>query len=123
MPKRCSVCEHPQRVEIDFRLLAGELTRSVSERFASLTYPQIKGHRRSGHHLQQTPRRGITSSHTAAGLLKKIEDRLDDAEALADLRIAVGTLQPGERGLLIEGLRRRAGKVEEPVLTRVEAAA
>jgi hypothetical protein len=123
VPKRCSVCEHEQRVEIDFRLLSGELTRAVSERIDGLTYPQIKGHRRSGHHLQQTPRRGITSSHTAAGLLKKIVDRLDDAEALADLRIAVGTLPHEQRGLLVAELRRRAGKVEEPVLTRVEAAA
>lgn len=109
MPKRCSVCEHEQRVEIDFALHRGDPTRLVSERF-HLTNATIKGHRRSQHHLvgRTPPRR--TSSHTAESMLKKIEACLDDGDALRDLRIAASTLQPEEKRLLVEELRRRAGR-------------
>lgn len=112
MPKTCSVCRHPRREEIDAALHHGEPTRLASERFA-LTYPQLKAHRRSAHHVVQTPRQRDTGTpHTAATLLRRISECRGDAEALGALRIAVRTLPTGERRLLVEELRRRAGRGE-----------
>lgn len=121
MPKTCSVCNHPQKVEIDFALHHGDTTRSVGERFG-LSKPTITGHRRSGHHRLQTPRRE-TTPHTAAGLMARIGMNLDDPEKLRDLRLALTTLPMGERRILIEELRRRSGRVAEhvPVSRRVAA--
>jgi hypothetical protein len=51
--------------------------------------------------------------HTASSLLTRIVDRLGDDEALRDLRVAVSTLPPAERIVLIEELRRRAGRVRK----------
>lgn len=123
MPKRCSACEHEQRVDLDAALLSGEPTRAVSDRFDGLTHPTVKAHRRSGHPLVgRTPRRR-TSPHNAESLLKKIEANLEDAEAVTDLRLAVLLLPHGERRLLVAALRRRAGRVAEhaPVSRRVAA--
>lgn len=111
MPKSCSVCNHERRVEIDFALLQGEKTRLVSERFG-LTYPAVKAHRRSAHHVVQTPRQGSTGPHTADTLLKRIEACLDDHDALADLRVAASALPHGERRRLVEALRSLAGRGE-----------
>ncbi len=123
MPKRCSCCEHPQRVEIDAALLQGGTSRAVGQRFG-LSKPTITGHRRSGHHLLQTPRQGAGGPHNAESLLTRIEDLRGDDEAMRSLRLAVSTLPPGERRRLVEGLRLRAGRgeVEQPVSARMAAA-
>lgn len=117
MPKRCSCCDHPQKVDLDFAILQGDTSRAVGEAFG-LSKPTITGHRRSGHHLLQTPRQGAGGPHDADSLLRRIEDLRGDHDALRDLRLAVATLRPGERSILIEELRRRAVRVEvaqEPV--------
>lgn len=111
-PGTCSVCRHPRREEIDFALHHGDTSRAVGQAFG-LSKPTITGHRRSGHHLLQTPRQGASGPHTAASLLTRIEECLDDPEKLRDLRLALTTLPHRERRLLIEGLRlRAAGRVE-----------
>lgn len=108
MRKNCAVCEHERKIAIDAAIHRGDLTRAVAEAFG-LSKPTITGHRRSGHHLLH-PRRVDTGPHTARSLLRRIEGCLGDAEQLRDLRLAVLTLPPGERRLLIEGLRLRAGR-------------
>jgi DNA-binding transcriptional ArsR family regulator len=109
------------REEIDRDIHRGLYTSVIARRFG-LSKPTVTGHRRSGHHLLQ-PRRVYTGPHTAESLLARIEECRGDDQAMRALRIAVGTLPPGERRLLVEELRRRAGKDPEPVLARVEAAA
>jgi hypothetical protein len=96
-------------VEIDRAIHHGDASRAVGERFG-LTKPTVTGHRRSGHHLLQTPRQRNTGTpHTAATLLRRIADSRGDHEAMLDLRLAASTLPHGERRRLIEELRRRAG--------------
>ncbi len=110
MPKACSVCTHERREEIDRDLLAGEKTLPVSQRF-DLTNATIKAHRRSGHHIVGSTPRPWTASHTADDLLGRIQECRGDPDALRSLRLAASTLPPEERIVLIEELRRRAGKV------------
>jgi hypothetical protein len=52
-------------------------------------------------------------------MLRRIEDLRDDADALQNLRLAVATLPPAERRILIEELRRRSGRVEVVALRGV----
>ncbi len=116
MPKRCSVCTSDLREEIDAAIHRGLYTSAIAVRFG-FTGPTITGHRRSGHHLLQ-PRRVSTGPHTAASLLKRIEECLGDTAALAALRIAVFALPPPEKRLFIAELRRRSGRVAEHVPVR-----
>ncbi len=118
MPKPCSVCTSDRREEIDRAIHSGIYTSEIGRLFG-FTKPTITGHRRSGHHLLQ-PRRVSSGPHTAESLLKRIEECLGDDSALKDLRIAVRMLPTGERLLLTQELRRRAGrgKVPEPVPVR-----
>jgi hypothetical protein len=57
--------------------------------------------------------------HTALSLLTRISANLDDDDALGDLRIAVGSLPPVERRLLVEELRARAGRGKVPAMMKV----
>ncbi len=118
MPKSCSCCEHPRRVEIDYAILQGDTSRAVGEAFG-LSKPTITGHRRSGHHLLQTPRQGAGGPHDADSLLRRISDCRGDDEALADLRIAVLTLPKVERIILVQELRRRSGRGKVPARMKV----
>ncbi len=125
MPRTCSVCSDSRRLEIDRAIHSGIYTSEIARRFG-FSKPTITGHRRSAHHLLQTPRqRDSRQPHTAASLLKRIEANLDDGAALGDLRIAASTLPHGERRLLVQELRLRAGRgvVAEhvPVSRRVAA--
>lgn len=117
MPRRtCSVCTSDRRVEIDAAIHRGLFTSEIARRFG-FTTPTITGHRRSGHHLLQ-PRRVSSGPHNASSLLTRIEANLDDPDALAALRIAVGSLAPAEKRVLVAALRRRSGKVAEHVPVR-----
>ena len=109
MPRRCSVCEHDLREEIDRDIHLGDLTRAIGERFG-LSGPMVKAHRRSGHHIVGSTPRPWISPNTASDLLTKIEANLDDADAVRDLRIAVSALPAAERRLFVAGLRRRSGR-------------
>jgi hypothetical protein len=103
-------------VEIDAALLGGDLTRIVAERFDGLSYPQVKGHRRSAHHLRRSPlQRDSRQPHDADSLLKRIESNLGDPDALAALRVAVSALDRDAKRLFIAELRRRSGKGAEHV--------
>ncbi len=120
MPKRCSVCEHDLREEIDRAIHRGLYTSEIAHSFG-FTPPTIAGHRRSAHHLLH-PRPVAGGPHTASSLLKKIEDSLGDTAAVAALRIAAYALPPAERRLFIAELRRRSGKVAEHIPARLEVA-
>jgi len=49
---QCSICNHPQRVEIDTALVSGESYRSVAKRFG-VTDSAIGRHKRNGHIAEQ----------------------------------------------------------------------
>lgn len=45
MPRKCTVCAHPQRPEIDKAILAGESYRGIAGRFKPLASSSIERHR------------------------------------------------------------------------------
>ena len=49
---QCTICNHPQRVEIDTALIGGESYRSVARRFG-VTDSAIGRHKRNGHIAEQ----------------------------------------------------------------------
>lgn len=49
---QCTICNHPQRVEIDTALIEGESYRSVARRFG-VTDSAIGRHKRNGHIAEQ----------------------------------------------------------------------
>ena len=49
---QCTICNHPQRVEIDKALVEGESLRNVAKRF-DVSYSSVGRHKRNGHIVEQ----------------------------------------------------------------------
>jgi len=49
---QCTICNHPQRVEIDKALVEGESLRNVAKRF-DVSYSSVGRHKRNGHIAEQ----------------------------------------------------------------------
>jgi hypothetical protein len=48
VPRKCSVCEHPKRQEIEQATLAGEAFSAIAQRYA-LSRDSVRRHKESGH--------------------------------------------------------------------------
>ena len=74
MPRKCTVCIHPQRTEIEKALLDGESYQSIADRFG-LSKTAVGSHKRNGH-IEQ---------HIAEA--KKAEEIADADDLLARLEM------------------------------------
>ena len=96
MPPKCTICDHPQRGEIEAALVAGRSLRNVAQQFG-VSHDALHRHRRSGH-LTSTLTLAADAADVARGddLLARVrglEDRalriLDRAERAGELRVAL----------------------------------
>ncbi|MBI2389496.1 MAG: hypothetical protein HYV09_07860 [Deltaproteobacteria bacterium] len=106
MPRRCSVCDHAARDEIDRALISGEPFRNIAERFAGLTAASIHRHRH-GHltaavrHAREAEdvQRGATLLDQVRALHARTLRLLAKAEAEDDAPTALRALREARAGL------------------------
>jgi len=117
MPRTCTVCTHPDRAEIDGRLVTGTTLREIAETFR-LTITSVHRHQHS--HLPASLKRAH-QAHLAAeadGLLARLEELTSEAhrlkgkaEAAGDLRTALSAIRELVR--IIELLAKLRGELDE----------
>lgn len=74
---QCSICNHPQRIEIDTALVAGESYRSIAKRFG-VTDSSIGRHKRGGHIAEHIAKAAQKREIKEATALKSILDRAEE---------------------------------------------
>ncbi len=107
MPRRCTVCDHASRDEIDRALVAGESFRDIAGRFAGLTPASL--HRHRGTHLAAIVRKARESDEAArAGSV------LDEVRSLhaRTLRILASAEAAGDASTALRALREARGGLE-----------
>src|SRR5918995_1490879 len=117
MPRRCTVCDHPERHSIDEVLVTGAPYRSVAKRFGlseSAVYRHKTGHLPA--HLLKA--RQVEELAQADDLLDQVRhlqthtlDILERAEKAGDLRIALAAISQARGNL--ELLGKLAGELDE----------
>ncbi len=117
MSRRCTICDHPQRVEVDRQLIEAESFRNISERF-SISLGAL--HRHKSDHIDENLAKAKEAQEVAQadnlldqvrGLQKKALNILSKAEAAKDYRAATGAIREA-RGCL-ELLARLLGELNE----------
>ena len=81
---QCTICNHPQRVEIDTALVAGETYRNIAKQFG-VTYSSVGRHKRDGHIAEHIAKAAQKKEIKEATTLKKIvEDQEEKTVAEAE---------------------------------------
>jgi hypothetical protein len=117
MPRRCTVCDHPERHSIDEALVTGALYRSVAKRFErseSAVYRHKTEHLPA--HLLKA--KEVEEAARADDLLDQVRnlqahalDILERAEKAGDLRTALAAISQARGNL--ELLGKLAGEIDE----------
>ena len=117
MPRRCTVCDHPERHSIDETLVTGAPYRSVAKQFGiseSAVYRHKTDHLPS--HLLRA--REVEEAARADDLLDQVRhlqgralDILERAERAGDLRIALAAISQARGNL--ELLGKLAGELDD----------
>jgi hypothetical protein len=117
MPRRCTVCAHPERAAIDTQLVRGEAFRRIAAQ-RQLSEQAVRRHHAD--HLPAALARAEQASELirADGLLAEVRDLqsralaiLGRAEEAGDLRAATGAVR--EARSTIELLARLTGELNE----------
>ncbi|WP_243092849.1 hypothetical protein [Thermus hydrothermalis] len=82
VPRRCTICTHPQREEIDRALVEGESFRNIAERFG-VSLGALHRHRE---HVQDDVQRAVEAKAVQVGVsvLDRIRELNREARALLD---------------------------------------
>jgi hypothetical protein len=117
MPRRCTVCDHPQRHGIDETLVTGAPYRSVAKRF-SLSESAVYRHKTEHLPAHLLKARGVEEVAQADDLLEQVRnlqthalDILECAEKAGDLRTALAAISQARGNL--ELLGKLAGELDE----------
>ncbi len=122
MPRRCTVCDHPERHGIDETLVTGAPYRSVAKQF-SLSESAVYRHKTEHLPAQLLKAREVEEVALADDLLDQVRhlqghalDILERAENAGDLRTALSAISQARGNL--ELLGKLAGELDErPVVT------
>ena len=110
MPRRCTVCAHPEVEAIDMALVAGEPYRSVANRYESLSQASVQRH--SENHLPATLSKAKEAEMVAHAddLLEQVRDLqvrtfaiLEAAEASEQHRTALSAIREARANLALIG--------------------
>lgn len=107
MARRCTVCDHAARAEIDAALIEGQSLRDVAERFGGLTAASIHRHRHG--HLAQA-----VQLAREAGDAQRGASLLDQVRALhgRTLRILAKAEAEDDAGTALRAVREARGGLE-----------
>jgi hypothetical protein len=117
MPRRCTVCDHPERHGLDEALVCGEPYRSVAKRFG---LSESAAYRHKTEHLPAhlLKARKVEEAARADDLLDQVRnlqthalDILNRAEETGDLRTALAAISQARGNL--ELLGKLAGELDE----------
>src|SRR3954447_23338990 len=117
MPRRCTVCDHPERHSIDEVLVAGASYRSVAKRFG-LSESAVYRHKTEHLPIHLLKAREVEELVQADNLLEQVRnlqthalDILERAETTGDLRTALAAISQARGNL--ELLGKLAGKLDK----------
>ncbi len=85
---QCTICNHPQRVEIDKALVEGESLRNVAKRF-DVSYSSVGRHKRNGHIAEQIAKAAKKKEikqarEIQAAILAQEAQEVTDAQTILD---------------------------------------
>ena len=112
---QCTICNHPQRVEIDKALVEGESLRNVAKRF-DVSYSSVGRHKRNGHIAEQIAKVAKKKEIKQAKEIVAAVEKKERKET-ADVDKLLGIVE----GLLGECLRMVKGAVEGDENTKLRA--
>ena len=117
MPRRCTVCDHPERQLIDEALVTGAPYRSVAKRFG-LSESAVNRHKTDHLLAHLLKARQVEEVAQADDLLEQVRhlqahalDILERAEKTGDLRTALAAISQARGNL--ELLGKLAGELDE----------
>src|SRR5215216_2782715 len=117
MPRRCTVCDHPERHGIDKALVSGTPYRSVAKRFR-LSESAVYRHKTEHLPAHLLKAREVEEAARADDLLDQVRnlqahalDILDHAEKSGDLRTALAAISQARGNLQLLG--KLAGELDE----------
>jgi transposase-like protein len=117
MPRRCTVCDCPERHGIDEALVTGAPYRSVAKRFG-LSESSVYRHKTEHLPAHLLRAKGVEEAARADNLLEQVRhlqtralDILDRAEEAGDLRTALAAISQARGNL--ELLGKLAGELDE----------
>jgi hypothetical protein len=117
MPRRCTVCDHPQRRSIDESLVTGAPYRSVAKQFR-LSESAVYRHKSEHLPAHLLKAREVEEAARADDLLDQVRDLqahaldiLERAEKAGDLRTALAAISQARGNL--ELLGKLAGELDE----------
>jgi hypothetical protein len=117
MPRRCTVCDHPERHSIDETLVSGAPYRSVAKRF-ELSESAVYRHKTEHVPVHLLKAREVEDVAQADDLLEQVRhlqahalDILERAEEAGDLRTALAAISQARGNL--ELLGKLAGELDE----------
>ena len=127
MPRRCTVCDHPERHSIDEALVSGAPYRSVAKRF-ELSESAVYRHKVEHLPAHLLKAREVEEAARADDLLEQVRhlqthalDILERAEKSGDLRTALAAISQARGNL--ELLTKLLGELDErPVVNVVLSA-
>jgi hypothetical protein len=100
VPPKCTICDHPQRGEIEAALVAGRSLRNVAQQFG-VSHDALHRHRKGGHIAEALAKASeaadVTRGDDLLARVRGLEDRalriLDRAEAVGELRVALSAIR------------------------------
>ena len=117
MPRRCTVCDHPERHSIDEALVTGAPYRSVAKRF-ELSESAVYRHKTEHLPAHLLKAKEVEEAARADDLLDQVRnlqahalDILERAEKAGDLRTALAAISQARGNL--ELLGKLAGEIDE----------
>jgi hypothetical protein len=127
MPRRCTVCDHPERQSIDETLVTGAPYRSVAKRF-ELSESAVYRHKVEHLPAHLLKAREVEEVAHADDLLEQVKhlqgyalDILERAEKAGDLRTALAAISQARGNL--ELLGKLAGELDERPVVNLNVSA
>jgi hypothetical protein len=127
MPRRCTVCDHPERHSIDEALVTGAPYRSVAKRF-ELSESAVYRHKADHLPAHLLKAREVEQAASADDLLEQVRnlqahalDILERAEKAGDLRTALAAISQARGNL--ELLGKLAGELDERPVVNLNVSA
>jgi hypothetical protein len=127
MPRRCTVCDHPQRHGIDEALVTGAPYRSVAKQF-ELSESAVYRHKTEHLPAHLVKAREVEEVAKADDLLEQVRylqghalDILERAERAGDLRTALAAISQARGNL--ELLGKLAGELDERPVVNLNVSA